>query len=672
MFRKILIANRGEIACRVIATARRLGIASVAVYSEADRQARHVELADEAFLLGPAPAAESYLRGERIIDICRLAGAEAVHPGYGFLSENAEFAEALEAAGLTFIGPPATAIRAMGAKDAAKRMMEEAGVPVVPGYHGKRQDEKTLVKEAKAIGYPVLIKAVAGGGGKGMRLVGAAADLSEALSAARREAKAAFGDERVLIEKYLETPRHIEIQVFADSQGDAVHLFERDCSLQRRHQKVVEEAPAPGMSEDMRARMGDAAVAAAQTINYRGAGTVEFIADVADGLAPDRFYFMEMNTRLQVEHPVTEMITGLDLVEWQLRVAAGEALPLRQDEIVAQGHAIEARVYAEDPDKGFLPATGRVDHLRLPAEGAGLRIDRGLDRGERITPYYDPMIAKVIAWGADRATALARLSAGLEAFELEGCITNVSFLGRLIGHPAFRAQELDTGFIDRHMAELIGGGEAPEEALAVAALHQLLPDRGDQQCAEPDSPWASCHGWRLWGGARQFVHISAPGGAVDVAASFRRGGVIELELPSGLRPVRLLDRQGSQLTLDLGDRVLKASVVGKAGQVTVFLKGATYRFGLPDQLAGEAEAAVADDRLVAPLPGRVSSLKVKAGTRVTKGAPLVVVEAMKMEHTLVAPRDGLVEKVACAEGDQVEEGAALVVLAASDDAESTL
>ncbi len=664
MFCKILIANRGEIACRVMATARRLGIATVAVYSEADRSARHVKLADEAYLLGPAPAAESYLRGERIIEICHKAGAEAVHPGYGFLSENADFAEAVEAAGLVFIGPPAAAIRAMGAKDAAKRMMEKAGVPVVPGYHGKRQDAGTLTKAAEAIGYPVLIKAVAGGGGKGMRRVSAPEDLAEALAGARREAKAAFGDQRVLLEKYLQTPRHIEVQVFADDHDNAVHLFERDCSLQRRHQKVVEEAPAPGMSAEMRQRMGEAAVAAAQAINYRGAGTVEFIADVTDGLSPERFYFMEMNTRLQVEHPVTEMITGLDLVEWQLRVAAGEALPLAQDEIAVSGHAVEARVYAEDPDNGFLPATGRVDHLALPVEDGGLRVDRGLDAGARITPHYDPMIAKVIAWGADRATALARLAAGLEALELEGCLTNVSFLGRLVGHPKFAAQELDTGFIERHMADLIGSGEVPEEALAVAALHQLLPERAHQRRADPHSPWASCYGWRLWGGARQFVHISAGDRVVDVAASFGRGRVIELDLPSGARSVRLLAREGSRVTLDLGDRMLKASVVGREGAVTVFLDGTTYRFGLPDQLAGEAEAAAADDRVVAPLPGRVTALKVKAGAQVAKGAPLLVVEAMKMEHTLVAPRDGRVETVTCAEGDQVEEGAALVVLAA--------
>jgi 3-methylcrotonyl-CoA carboxylase alpha subunit len=661
MFRKILIANRGEIACRIMATARRLGIGTVAVYSEVDRQARHVKLADEAYLLGPAPAAESYLRGERIIEICQEAGAEAVHPGYGFLSENADFAEALEAAGLVFIGPPASAIRDMGAKDAAKRMMEDAGVPVVPGYHGKRQDAKTLAARAEVIGYPVLIKAVAGGGGKGMRRVSAPEELAEALAGARREAKAAFGDQRVLLEKYLEVPRHIEVQVFADAQGNVVHLFERDCSLQRRHQKVVEEAPAPGMSEEMRARMGEAAVAAARAIDYRGAGTVEFIADVTDGLSPERFYFMEMNTRLQVEHPVTEMITGLDLVEWQLRVAGGETLPLAQEEITVEGHAVEARVYAEDPDRGFLPATGRVDHLALPPEGEGLRIDRGLDQGERITPHYDPMIAKVIAWGADRATALARLTRGLAAVELEGCLTNVGFLGRLVGHPRFAAQELDTGFIERHMADLTAGGEVPEEALAVAALHQLLPEHPDQRRPDPFSPWASCHGWRLWGGARQFIHISAGDRVVDVVASFGRGRVIELDLPSGPCSARLLAREGPRLTLDLGDRLLKASVVGKAGAVTVFLDGATHRFGLPDQLAGETEAAVADDRVVAPLPGRVTALKVKAGARVARGTPLLVVEAMKMEHTLVAPRDGRVETVTCAEGDQVEEGTALVI-----------
>ncbi|MFH1603192.1 MAG: acetyl-CoA carboxylase biotin carboxylase subunit, partial [Pseudomonadota bacterium] len=469
MFKKILIANRGEIACRVIKTAHRLGVKSVAVYSEADAGARHVALADEAYCIGPAAARQSYLRGDKIIEVANRAGAEAVHPGYGFLSENAEFAEACAKSGLVFVGPPAAAIHAMGDKSAAKVIMGKAGVALVPGYHGDRQEADLLRKEADKIGYPVLIKASAGGGGKGMRIVERAADFAAALASCQRESKASFGDDRVLLEKYLTRPRHIEIQVFADTQGGALYLFERDCSVQRRHQKVVEEAPSPAVDAETRAEMGHMAVRAAQAANYLNAGTVEFMLD-----AEGHFHFLEMNTRIQVEHPVTEMITGLDLVEWQLRIACGEPLPRAQDELVMNGHALEARIYAEDTAKGFLPSTGRITHLALPAESRHVRIDIGVRAGDAITPYYDPMIAKLIVWDTDRAAALARMRGALGQIEVAGVSTNAEFLARLVGCGAFASADLDTGLIERNRAELLPAPAiAGDEVLALAALAEL-------------------------------------------------------------------------------------------------------------------------------------------------------------------------------------------------------
>ncbi len=501
MFEKILIANRGEIACRIVRSCRRLGIRTVAVYSEADRGARHVELSDEAHLLGPAPARDSYLKAERIIEIARRAGAEAIHPGYGFLAENAGFAEACEAGGLVFIGPPAAAIRAMGSKSAAKAIMERAGVPLVPGYHGEDQDPARLADAAQAIGWPVLIKASAGGGGKGMRVVEGPQGFAAALAAARREASSAFGDDRMLVEKYLTRPRHIEIQVFGDRHGNLVQLFERDCSIQRRHQKIVEEAPAPGLTEAGRAAIGEAAVAAARAIGYQNAGTVEFI--VADGGDNDRFYFMEMNTRLQVEHPVTEMITGQDLVEWQLRVAAGEPLPCRQDELAIRGHAIEVRIYAEDPARDFLPATGRLRHLATPAESAHVRLESGVRAGDEVGIHYDPMLAKLIVWDEDRTSALRRLRSALEDCQVEGVTTNLELLGAIAAHPAFAAGELDTGFIERHRAELFSPpGPAPDPVLAIGALSELLRVQAEAaaqaaRSLDPHSPWHQASGWRL-------------------------------------------------------------------------------------------------------------------------------------------------------------------------------
>jgi 3-methylcrotonyl-CoA carboxylase alpha subunit len=494
MFSKILIANRGEIACRIIRTARRMGVRTVAVYSDADIDAMHVALADEAIHIGAAAAGESYLSKEKIIAAAKRAGAEAIHPGYGFLSENADFAEAVEKAGLVFIGPSPASIRAMGLKDAAKALMERAGVPVVPGYHGEGQEPGFLAGQADGIGFPVLIKARAGGGGKGMRRVDRPEDFPAALEAAQREAKSAFGDEAVLIEKYLTQPRHIEIQVFGDSQGNVVHLFERDCSLQRRHQKVIEEAPAPGMTQEMRSAMGEAAVRAARAINYRGAGTVEFIADVSDGLSPDRFFFMEMNTRLQVEHPVTEAIAGVDLVEWQLRVASGEPLPKTQDELTINGWAFEARIYAEDPSRGFLPATGTLSHLRFP-EG-DVRIDAGVREGDGITPHYDPLIAKIIVHGADRAQALSRLRSALERTELVGTTTNLSFLSALALSADFSEERLDTGLIDRELASLTGEREAPRLLSQVAAV--LLSGPHGPEATHSGDPFVRLASWQHW------------------------------------------------------------------------------------------------------------------------------------------------------------------------------
>ncbi|HLI13262.1 MAG TPA: acetyl-CoA carboxylase biotin carboxylase subunit [Alphaproteobacteria bacterium] len=660
MFDKILIANRGEIACRVMRTAHRLGIRTIAVYSEADAAARHVALADEARLIGPAPARESYLKIEVILAAARATGAQAIHPGYGFLSENAAFAEACEAAGIVFIGPPPAAIRAMGSKSEAKRLMTEARVPVVPGYHGAEQDVETLRVAAKTIGYPVLIKASAGGGGKGMRVVDSEGDLAAALASARREAAAAFGDDRVLIEKYLTRPRHIEIQVFADGHGNALHLFERDCSIQRRHQKVIEEAPAPGMTPERRAEMGAAAVAAARAIGYRGAGTVEFIAD-EKGV----FYFMEMNTRLQVEHPVTEMITGQDLVEWQLRVAAGEPLPLRQEQLAISGHAFEARLYAEDPSRNFLPATGRLRHLRFPPESPHLRVDTGVVEGGEVTIHYDPMIAKLIVWGEDREIARKRLVAALGACEVAGVVTNIGFLARLAAHPAFAAAELDTGFIARHQDRLMPpAAPAPARVLAIAALAVFL-DRARQARAaalassDPHSPWALADGWRMNGDNHHVLRFQDGGREVAVTVHYRPDGYL-VDLPGGALAVHgELDEAGA-LVATLGSERLKASIARDGGEITLFLAGETYRLQLLDPLAAAAALEADAGTLAAPMPGKVIQVLVAAGTIVKRGTPLLVLEAMKMEHTITAPADGRVEKVNYGPGEQVNEGAELI------------
>lgn len=664
MFRKILVANRGEIACRVMTTAKRLGIATVAVYSEADAGARHTRLADEAWPIGPAPARQSYLVGERILEVARRSGAEAIHPGYGFLSENADFAAACSEAGIVFIGPPAPAIRAMGSKAESKALMERSGVPLVPGYHGEAQDRPLLAREAARIGYPVLVKASAGGGGKGMRVVGGPEEIEAAIEGAKREALASFGDDRVLIEKYLTRPRHIEIQVFADSFGNTVSLFERDCSIQRRHQKVIEEAPAPGMDPARRKAMGEAAVAAARAVGYVGAGTVEFIAE------GDAFYFMEMNTRLQVEHPVTEMVTGLDLVEWQLRVAAGEPLPVGEDRLRIQGHAIEARIYAEDPARDFMPAVGTLVHLRQPGEVLGhVRVDTGVRQGDTITPNYDPMIAKLIVWGEDRAAAVRRLSAALAEYEVVGPQTNLELLRAIAGHRAFAAAELDTGFIARHAGDLMSAAPAAgaDEAFAWAAavLITLRDQQAEMQAQARDSgdrwsPWAEADAWRMNGEGYQDLHFRQGDDQPITIRAYPLGeGRFRLDLPGGLVEAELAeDEAGLLLLLEGVSRRLR--VVRRGAELVVVLNGRNHMLHRIDPLAPPRTETAGNDRVRAPVPGRISRVLVQPGEMVAKNAPLVVIEAMKMELTMRAPMDGRVESVRHQAEEMVEEGTELV------------
>jgi len=668
MFDKILVANRGEIACRIIRTARHLGIRTVAVYSDADAGARHVSLADEAFRLGPASAAESYLRPESILAAARESGARAIHPGYGFLSENADFARRCREAGMVFIGPPEEAIEAMGSKSAAKALMEKAGVPLLPGYHGQAQDLETLQAEAQSIGFPLLIKASAGGGGKGMRVVERAADFAEALAGARREAAAAFGDDRVLLEKYLTRPRHVEIQVFADSRGNVVHLFERDCSIQRRHQKVVEEAPAPGMTDRLRSEMGKAAVAAAATIGYVGAGTVEFLLDT-DG----SFYFMEMNTRLQVEHPVTEMVTGVDLVEWQLRVAAGEALPSRQEEISLAGHAIEVRIYAEDPENDFLPSTGRLRHLRHPEESLHVRVDSGVAEGDAIGIHYDPMLAKLIVWDRDRLAALRRLRRALSEYQVVGVKTNVRFLGAVAGNPAFAAADLDTAFIERHRAALFPEKvQASDRTLALACLEVLLSRAAEaaesaRASLDPHSPWNRTSGWRLNSDNHHVLRFVDGEQDVGVTAHFRPGGYL-FDLPGGPMSARGEIGPQGDLLADLDGTRLKATVVRHGDELTVLCQGASHRLRLLDPYAGACDQGQEKGRLTAPMPGKVIAFNIAAGAEVAKGDPLVILEAMKMEHTITAPGDGKVVSLNFEVGAMVNEGAELLVFEAGEGA----
>jgi 3-methylcrotonyl-CoA carboxylase alpha subunit len=647
MFASVLIANRGEIACRIIRTAKRLGLRTVAVYSQADAGAPHARLADEAHLIGPAPARESYLVAERLIEAARRSGAESIHPGYGFLAENAEFAEACAAAGIVFVGPPPAAIRAMGLKDAAKALMEKAGVPVVPGYHGTRQEPKFLREKAYEIGYPVLIKAVAGGGGKGMRRVDKHAEFEASLESAMREARNAFGDDRVLVEKYVASPRHIEIQVFGDSHGNVVHLYERDCSLQRRHQKVIEEAPAPGMPAAMREAMGNAAVAAAKAVGYAGAGTVEFIADGSSELSADRFWFMEMNTRLQVEHPVTEAITGLDLVEWQFRVAAGEALAFASGSVPLNGHAVEARLYAEDPEKGFLPSTGALVALDFPHRD-GIRIDSGVEAGGAVTPYYDPMIAKVIAHAPTRDQALDRLVAALDETRVAGPRTNLSFLAALLRADGFRSGAFDTGFIDRNLEAL---GAVPHRrdgaAAAFGAARLLARERtrlSTKANGEGASPWDAMDAFQLTGARSAALPLLVDGESVD--AQVRYGGDGAAVTVDGAAPA------GDAVALDGGDAVY----VLRGGRQTVVR--------LKDFEAIDVEHFDSDGAIAAPMHGKVLAILVEPGAVVHKGQRVAVIEAMKMEHALSAPIDGIVADISVAVGNQVAEGAKVMTIEA--------
>jgi 3-methylcrotonyl-CoA carboxylase alpha subunit len=633
VFTKILIANRGEIACRIVDTCRLLGVKTVAVYSDVDAQARHVAMADEAVSLGGNTPAESYLRGDAVIAAALSTGAQAVHPGYGFLSENPEFVEAVEAAGLVFIGPSAAAIRAMGLKDAAKALMVKAGVPVVPGYHEASQDN--LAARADEVGYPVLIKAVAGGGGKGMRLVETAQAFEEALEAASSEALKAFGNGAVLIEKFVDKPRHIEVQVFGDGTR-AVHLFERDCSLQRRHQKVIEEAPAPGMTDEMRNAMGAAAVRAAEAVGYAGAGTVEFIVDASDGLKADRFYFMEMNTRLQVEHPVTEAVTGVDLVEWQLRVASGEGLPRAQDELSISGHAFEARLYAEDVPAGFLPATGRLEHLRF----GDARIDTGVREGDEISPFYDPMIAKLTVHGADRATALKALDAGLSGTQIAGTVTNVAFLKALARHKGFAVGDVDTGLIARDIEALTVAPVPCTRCRSVAAITALD---------------VAGEGFALWQSMRHAVTLENGGEMIEGWVSVTGAGAFEVALGDVEHAVNLRDGRWS-----VDGTVVAAEAVRTPSGVSVFW-GNTYHFAVADPLDRASDAG-GEDVTRAPMPGVVKAVYVSVGDTVSKGDRLAVLEAMKMEHSLTAHRDGVIAMVGASEGGQVAAGDVLVAL----------
>jgi 3-methylcrotonyl-CoA carboxylase alpha subunit len=668
MLSKILIANRGEIACRIIRTARRLGIGTVAVYSEADRAARHVAAADEAFHIGPAPALSSYLDAANILDAARRAGADAIHPGYGFLAENADFAEACARAGLVFIGPSPASIRAMGDKARAKALMADAGVPIVPGYHGADQDPRRLAAEAAAIGFPVLIKPSAGGGGKGMKVVASAEDLAAALDSAKREAATSFGDDRIMLEKYLSSPRHVEVQVFGDRHGNIVHLFDRDCSIQRRHQKIVEEAPAPGLSEELRHSMRKAAIAAARSVAYTSAGTIELLVTPADGA----FYFLEMNTRLQVEHPVTEMITGRDLVAWQIRVAEGAPLPLAQEAIVASGHAIETRIYAEDPARDFLPQAGTLQHVDLPEDGAEVRVDTGVGTGDAIPVHYDPLIAKLIAHGEDRPSALRRLRHALAKTRIVGIGTNLAFLRATVAHEAFASAMVDTGFIERHREALVPAPKKPSAAmLALAAIGLLcerqagadIPSRSDPR----SDPWNARDSWRLNEQAEESIllhAISASGTISERIAVTHLPGCWSLALADGThyRHATGALAAGGALCADLDGHRLTAVWLRSDAEIHVHCPDrpeARFRLWSPPRQSRRDESGVRG-RLTAPMPGRIAAFLVAEGTKVAANAPVLVLEAMKMEHLLRAPSAGSVRELNFAQGDQVDEGALLV------------
>jgi 3-methylcrotonyl-CoA carboxylase alpha subunit len=662
MFDKILIANRGEIACRVIRTARAMGISTVAVYSEADRDALHVQMADQAVAIGPAPATESYLDAAAILEAAARTGAQAVHPGYGFLSENAPFAQGCEQRGITFIGPPAAAIEAMGSKSAAKRIMEAAGVPLVPGYHGEAQDDETLQQAAAEMGYPVLLKAVAGGGGKGMRQVFSPEEFGEQLAAARREAISGFGNGDMLVERYLARPRHVEIQVFCDNHGSGVYLAERDCSVQRRHQKVIEEAPAPGVDSALRQAMGETALRAAAAIDYRGAGTVEFLLD-DDG----SYFFMEMNTRLQVEHPVTEMITGTDLVEWQLRVAAGEPLPAAQADIAINGHAIEARIYAEDPAREFLPATGRISYLRTPEESARVRIDTGVRAGDEISVYYDPMIAKLVVHGENRLAALRRMARALSHYRLAGLTTNIDFLYNLVTCAPFRAAELDTGFIERHREQVFREAAADRPAeLAMAALYtirRLAQKAAGEASRDADrySPWHETGGWRLNEPHRLRLAIRYRDEELELDVSPRDGERDAFILSLDGREIRFGGSlKGDTMQVDIDGIRQSVTAAEQQDEISLYHADGAFRFRALAAATGAADDTVDQGNPRAPMTGRIVTLLCEAGTEVQPETPLLVMEAMKMEYTIRAPAAGRVAEFYYQPGDLVDGDAELL------------
>ncbi len=661
MFRKLLIANRGEIACRIIRTAHALGIRCVAVYSDADAGARHVVETDEAYHIGPSPSRQSYLNQDKLIEVAKITGADAVHPGYGFLAENAGFCRRVREAGMTFVGPPPEAIDAMGSKSEAKSIVSAAGVPLMPGYHGDNQDPEFLAEKVKEIGFPVLIKAAFGGGGKGMRIVREESEVVAALTQARSEAESAFGDGKLLVEKYLEGPRHVEVQIFADDQGHCIYLADRDCSIQRRHQKIIEEAPAPGLSDALRREMGEAAVRAAQAIDYRGAGTIEFLLD-----RDHKFYFMEMNTRLQVEHPVTEMITGQDLVKWQLLVASGEPLPLTQAEVRVDGHAIEARIYAEDPDNDFRPDPGRISYLAEPIQSRHVRVDSGVRENDEISAYYDPMIAKLACWDESRPLAIRRINRALEEYRVVGVATNLEFLSNILDSRPFYAGQLTTGFIAdfRHLI-MDQSPQSPQRFLALATLylaeHQAQQEaRRTGETTDPFSPWASLRAWRLNGPATRMMRLVDGQGHEHLVGVLRErnGYRLDLEHQEVWATARLESRQ---LLAELDGHLLKATITSSGGSFTVQFRHQAHTFTQPT-IAAVVDEESTDGQLVAPINGIVVSIQCKEGDKVARGAALMVIEAMKMQHTICAPHDGEVKEVPFQVGDQVQEGQPLLVL----------
>lgn len=659
MFKKILIANRGEIACRIIRTAKKLNITCVAIYSDADSHALHVKLADEAYRIGPAPSNESYLKGNTIIEIAQHCAAQAIHPGYGFLAENADFAEACEKAGLIFIGPPSATIRAMGSKSLAKQMMKKAGVPLLPGYHGDDQRLETFVATIQTIGYPVLLKAAAGGGGKGMRIVRQEQELAEALHSAKREALASFGNDKMLVEKYLNNPRHIEVQIFSDSHGNTLHLFDRDCSIQRRHQKILEEAPAPNLSEKLRTQIHAAAIKAAQAIHYVGAGTIEFLLDDQGD-----FYFMEMNTRLQVEHPVTEMITQQDLVAWQFNIAVGQPLPVKQKELTCSGHALEVRIYAEDPDNHFLPSIGKIKHLLTPEENAQIRIDTGIVEGDAISIYYDPMIAKLIVWNTHRDIAIQHLQKALNQFQVIGVTTNIHLLLAIVNHPAFIAGELDTDFIPKHHDALFAKATTiPDDILALASLYILLKQQHQarktaEKSADPYSPWYLCDGWRLNLTNQQLLQFSYENICFNITAHYQENGY-SLELPNSKKYVtgKLVNQE--KLQANLGGKMITVTLLEDQNTLHV-LADKHYRLHRYDPNTSHQHDADLNNSLTSPMPGKIIALLAHPGDHVERGAHLLVIEAMKMEHTIRAPQNGVVKQYYYNIGDIVDEGVELL------------